>query len=247
MTTTPSKTGPTISTHAKTLLGFGLGQPPPLLERVTAADGTRYYNTPTGRRYPSVTTILAEKGRAGIQAWRRRVGEEQANTISRVAAGRGTAVHAAVERYLKNENPWDGRSPTPLVYEGFRSLIPELDKIDNIHCQETGMFSHHLRLAGSVDCIAEYNGRLSVIDFKTSTKPKKTEWISSYFMQCAAYAIMYEELTGIPITQLVILVSVEEEPEPQVFIEHRDTWAKELLHWRDNYETVYGSLTTTTI
>jgi genome maintenance exonuclease 1 len=106
------------------------------------------------------------------------------------------------------------------------------------------MFSHHLRLAGTVDCIAEWDGRLSVIDFKTSTRAKKAEWIGSYFMQCAAYAIMYEELAFIPVTQLVVLVSVEEEPEPQVFIEHRDRWTKELLQWRDFYETKNPSLTT---
>lgn len=240
---TPSKIGLTISTPAKTHVGFGRGLPEPLLERTTDGSGTRFYRTPTGRRYPSVTTILSEKSRDSIQQWRQRVGNEQANTISRVAAGRGTAVHAAVERYLKNENPWAGKSPTPLAYEGFRSLIPELDNIDNIHCQETGLYSHHLRLAGSVDCIAEYKGRLSVIDFKTSTKPKREDWITSYFMQCAAYAVMYEELTQIPITQLVVLVSVEEQPDPQVFIQHRDTWTAELLQWRNFYETKHGLLT----
>jgi genome maintenance exonuclease 1 len=105
------------------------------------------------------------------------------------------------------------------------------------------MFSHHLRLAGTVDCVAEWDGKLSIIDFKSSTKPKKREWIPSYFMQCAAYAIMYEELTFIPIKQLVVVVAVEEDCTTQVFIEDRDTWAPELIELRDQYETENGSLT----
>ena len=223
-------------------VGFNLGKSQlPVIEQYTAPDGTRLYDTPSGAKYPSVTTILAEKGRAAIQQWRNRIGTEAANTISRVAAGRGTGVHNATEQYLKNQAV---KINSPLVQEMFGNIKPELDRINNIHAQETRLFSHHLRLAGTVDCIAEWDGRLSVIDFKTSTRPKKIEWISTYFMQCAAYAIMYEELTHIPVTQLVILVSVEEQPEPQVFIEHRDRWSKELLQWRDFYETKNPSLTT---
>jgi hypothetical protein len=223
-------------------VGFGLGKRRlPVIEQYTAPDGTRLYNTPSGVKYPSVTTILAEKGRDAIQQWRNRIGPETANTISRVAAGRGTGVHNATEQYLKNQPV---TASSPLVQEMFNNLRPQLNRINNIHAQETRLFSHHLRLAGTVDCVAEWDGRLSVIDFKTSTRPKKAEWISTYFMQCAAYAIMYEELSFIPVTQLVVLVSVEEEPEPQVFIEHRDRWTKELLQWRDFYETKNPSLTT---
>lgn len=223
-------------------VGFGLGKRRlPVLEQYTAPDGIRFYNTPSGQRYPSVTTVLAEKGRQAIQQWRNRVGPETANTISRVAAGRGTSLHNAAEHYLKNQPV---KLDSPLIQEMFGNLRPQLDQINNVHVQETRLFSHHLRLAGTVDCIAEYNGRLSVIDFKTSTRPKQKDWISTYFMQCAAYAIMYEELTFIPITQLVVLVSVEEEPEPQVFIERRDNWTKELLFWRNSYETKNNLLTT---
>jgi genome maintenance exonuclease 1 len=225
-------------------LGFGLGKPLPVLEQITSETGSRVYATPTGQRYPSVTTVLAEKGKQGIMEWRNRVGVDQANAIARKAAGRGTNIHTAVERYLNNESPWvPGKTINPLHYELFHVIEPLLKMIDNIHCQETRMFSHHLRMAGTVDCIAEFNGKLSVIDFKTSNKPKKPEWITSYFMQCAAYAIMYEELTGIPIQQLVVLVAVEETGDNQLFIEKRDIWAPELLQWRDNYEKVYASLT----
>lgn len=223
-------------------LGFGLGKKRlPVLEQYTAPDGVRFYNTPTGEKYPSVTTILSLLGREGIAKWRARVGAENATTIARVAASRGTGVHNRIENYLNNVNAI--HPPTPLVAEMFGSIRPELDKINNIHCQETRMFSHHLRMAGTVDCIGEYDGKLSVIDFKTSTKPKREEWIHSYFMQCAAYAIMYEEITFIPITQLVVLVAVEEDCTVQVFKQHRDNWAKPLLQVRDQYEMENRSLT----
>ena len=124
--------------------------------------------------------------------------------------------------------------------EIFNTFKPILEPIDNIHCQETRMFSHHLRLAGTVDCIAEYQGKLSVIDFKTASKPKKHDWIHNYFMQCSAYAIMYEEMTGIPVPQVVILVAVEDS-EPQVFVEKRDPWVTGLLKYRDIYEHTYNS------
>jgi genome maintenance exonuclease 1 len=227
-------------------VGFGLGQRRlPVLEQYTAPDGVRFYNTPTGEKYPSVTTVLSLLGREAIANWRKRVGAENANTIARVAASRGTGVHNHIENYLNNVNAI--HPPTPLVQEMFGSIRPELNKIDNIHCQETRMFSHHLRMAGTVDCIGEYDGKLSVIDFKTSTKPKKEEWISSYFMQCAAYAIMYEEITFIPITQLVVLVAVEEDCTVQVFKQHRDNWAKPLLKVREQYEMENQSLTEVTI
>lgn len=224
-------------------VGFGLGKRRlPIIEQYTAPDGVRFYNTPSGLKYPSITTILAEKSRDVINQWRNRVGHETANTISRVAAGRGTALHKMAEDYLNNKTV---ESSSPLVADLWSKVRPVLDNnINNIHCQETKLFSHHLRLAGTVDCIAEYNGKLSIIDFKTSTGNKRKDWITSYFMQCAAYAIMYEEIAFMPITQLVIIVGVEEEPEPQVFIEKRDNWTTELLHWRDHYEDkhklVYG-------
>jgi genome maintenance exonuclease 1 len=234
---TPSNPGLTTSIPAKfTHLGFGRGQTRPILEQITAADGRRVYNTPTGRKYPSVTTVLAEKNKQVILDWRKRIGAEQANTISRVAAGRGTGMHKAAERYLDNMPPFDtSKTINPLHFEMFRKLMPLLDRINNIHCQETALYSHHLRLAGTVDCIGDFDGKLSVIDFKSSTKPKKAEWISSYFMQASAYAIMYEELTSIPIVNLAVLVAVEDD-EPQLFIEHRDRWTQELIQWRDNYE-----------
>jgi genome maintenance exonuclease 1 len=119
--------------------------------------------------------------------------------------------------------------------EMFMNFRPLLDRIDNIHGQEIALYSDHLRLAGRVDCIAEYEGKLSIIDFKTSAKPKRKDWIGSYFAQAAAYAVMYEERTGIPIDQSVIMVAVEGD-DPQVFIEKRDNYVELLLSARDTWE-----------
>jgi genome maintenance exonuclease 1 len=203
------------------------------LEQITREDGVRFYQTPSGNRYPSITTILSAQSKQGILEWRKKVGEEQANKISKAAASRGTKLHTYVENYLNNVNAINEMSF--IQKELFTSILPELHKINNIHVQEQKLYSDYLRLAGTVDCIGEYEGKLSVIDFKTSGKLKKKEWISSYFMQCAAYAIMYEERTGIPINKLVVLIAVEGE-DSQVFVEKRDNWTEELLKCRDFYE-----------
>lgn len=195
-------------------------------------ESKRLYETATGNKYPSVTTVLSAHNKDAIIAWRKRVGNEEANRISVAATRRGTKIHSIIESYLKNE---DRPIENNLDLNRFISLEPYLENIDNIHVQERPLYSDHLRLAGTVDCIAEYDGRLSVIDFKTASKAKKKEWIHSYFMQCAAYAIMYEERTKRPITNLVIMISVEDDA-PQIFFEKRDNWVKDLLYYRDLYE-----------
>lgn len=198
-------------------------------------DSGRVYTTPDGK-YPSITTVLSILSEDGIRAWRARVGEEEANKISRVAATRGTNVHAIIEKYLNNEEDYaDGYLPN--IIGNFKDVQPILDnKIGRIHAQEVPLYSNHLRVAGRVDCVGEFDGTLSIIDFKTSRKLKKKEWIDGYFIQAAAYAIMYEERTGTPITQLVILIAVDNE-SPQIFIEHRDNWTKKLLETIKEYET----------
>lgn len=215
-------------------LGFARGSRPlPILSQITAEDGTRVYATEDGNRYPSVTTVLGALNEAAIAEWRARVGAETANKISTQAAARGTKLHAYTEQYLLNNNGFfDGVDL--ITQQLFKEFKPILEPINNIHCQETKLYSHYLKLAGTVDCIAEYNGKLSVIDFKTAGKPKKKEWIHNYFMQCAAYAIMYEELTGISVPQLVVLIAVEDS-EPQVFIEKRNTWARPLIDARKRF------------
>lgn len=172
-------------------------------------DGVRRYVAPTGERYPSVTTVLADYGKEGIMEWRKKVGEEKANEISRKATTRGTSVHKALELYLKNEDI-SSLEMLPNVKSLFVRMKAELDgKVNNIHCLEDRLYSHTLKLAGTVDCIAEHNGVLSVIDFKTSVRLKKKENIGNYFMQCAAYAQMFTEMTSLPITQVIVLIGVD--------------------------------------
>ena len=210
-------------------------------QSTTNEDGSRVYVNASGVAYPSATTVLGVLSRDGIAAWRKRVGEEEANKISNQASTRGTKIHSLTESYLKNEDLEEAYTTTKaslLDVEMFKKFKPVLDPIGDIHCQELALYSDHLRMAGRVDCIADYNRLRAVIDFKTSSKPKKKEHISSYFMQTAAYAIMYEERTGIPVPWLVVLIAVEGD-EPQVFIEKRDNWAKELLRTRDYYENGY--------
>lgn len=188
------------------------------LERITKPEG-RFYQTPSGLSYPSVTTVTGQLGKDAIIAWRKRVGDEEANRISARAAARGTRVHTLCEYYLKNSP----REPNMFDQEIWTSILPELRKINKVHCLEAPLYSHHLQVAGTVDCIAEWNGKLAVIDFKTSARVKTREDISNYFMQCAAYAVCFEERTGIPVSKLVIIMGVDNE-EPIVFEEHRDDW-----------------------
>ncbi len=173
-------------------------------------DGTRCYVTPTGEKYASVTTVLSNYKKKELMEWRARVGEEKANEISRKATTRGTGVHKAIERHLLNEEVDVLReNMMPNVRNLFVKMKKELVKINNIHCLESKLFSHELKLAGQVDCIAEYNGVLSVIDFKTSVRLKKKEDIENYFMQGVAYGTMFTELTGLPFEQVVIIIGVD--------------------------------------
>jgi len=173
------------------------------------ADGKRLYVAPNGERYPSVTTVIADHGKEAILEWRKRVGDEKANEISRKATTRGTSVHKVLEAYLNNEDT-SGFDMMPNVKSLFVRMKQELEsKVNNIHCLESRLFSHELKLAGTVDCIAEYKGVLSVIDFKTSIRLKKKENIGGYFMQGAAYATMFNEMTNLNIEQIVILIGVD--------------------------------------
>jgi len=188
----------------------------------------RHYLTPEGTAYPSITTVLSILSEESIRKWRERVGEEEANKISYRAATRGTKVHEIIERYINNDGNFnDGY--TPDVYASFLDIKRILDdRIGRVYVQEASLYSDYLGVAGRVDCIAEFDGKLSVIDFKTSRKPKKAEWIESYFIQETFYAIAWEERTTIPIKQLVTIIAVDGS-EPQVFIEDRDNWDKKLI------------------
>lgn len=218
-------------THVKELQDFAQ-------DKTVPGVGRKYY-TDSGAAYPSVTTVLGVLSRESIKQWRQRVGEQEANKISRQASTRGTKIHTLCEDILNNKEV-NFDSLSLLDQEMFVSFRPLLDRIDNIHGQEVALYSDHLRMAGRVDCIAEFDGKLSIIDFKTSKKPKKKEWIENYFAQAAAYAIMYEERTGIPINRSAILIAVEGD-DPQVFIEKRDNYTDLLFKARDIWEAENNS------
>ena len=193
----------------------------------------RVYVAPDGSSYPSVTTVLSILGEDSIRAWRARVGEEEANKISHRASSRGTAVHSIVERYLRNEDTSDD---LPHIKQSLANLRPILDQsIGKIFGLETALYSRHLGMAGRCDCIAEFDGVPSIIDFKTSRRVKKKENITNYFAQMSAYAIMFEERTGMPITNTVIIMDVDDN-EPIVFKEHRDNWVDLLLETKAEYD-----------
>ena len=197
------------------------------------ASGGRYYKTPTGSSYPSVTTVLSEYSKEGIKEWRKRIGEEAANKIMRQSSIRGSKFHSMAEDFLNNSFSFDNYGL--LETELFKVAIPELEKIDNIRAQEVPLFSHHLRMAGRVDCVAEYQGKLSIIDFKTARAEKSRDHILNYFMQATAYAIMFEERTKIPVSNLVLIIAVED-GFAQIMNGKRDDYVKDLLKYRDLYE-----------
>ena len=179
--------------------------------------GKRFYVTPEGNKYPSITTVLSDRNKEGIVKWRESVGNDVANQVMRQAASRGTAVHTLIENYLNNEE-LSKQDVLPVAL--FVTMKSELDNINNIRIQEGGLYSDKLGVSGRVDCIAEYKGKISVIDFKTSTKEKKEEWVENYFIQGSAYCEMYEERFLQPIEQVVILI-VTEDGAVQTFIKDK--------------------------
>jgi ATP-dependent exoDNAse (exonuclease V) beta subunit len=210
----------------------------PQLKRKNTENGRRY-ETPTGALYPSITTILSAKSKPFIDAWKNKIGHAEANRISSKAAKRGTSIHSLVEHHLNNEKDLHEQGVQSLdmmTQEMYNNnMMPLLSDIDNIRCLESFLYSDHLRLGGQVDCIAEYKGVLSIIDFKTSNKRKTRSQCYNYFIQCAAYAIMFEERTGIPVSQTVILMA-QQDDGPAVFTAKRDDFVTQLLDARDDYE-----------
>ena len=198
-------------------------------------NGKRHYVTPGGNKYPSVTTITSQYNKQSIMEWRKRVGEEEANRISSKAAGRGTRVHSMCENYLNNQEDYlQKQMPDAIVM--FKTLQPLLNEyVNNIHALEVPLYSDYLRTAGRVDCIAEFDGAISVIDFKTSSKPKEDKWIQNYYMQCSAYAVMFEERTGIPVSRIVVMIAVDGE-KAQIFVKKRNDYIDEFIKYRDIYE-----------
>lgn len=207
----------------------------PKIEQQTAADGSRQYVTPDGSRLPSVTTVLGHFQKQHIVKWRKRVGEEEANKISGRASRRGTKFHKLMEGYLGNEQGF--LNEADIVEQiAFKDAQKVVDKIDNIHYIEAALFSYKVGLAGSVDCIAEFDGVPSVIDFKTSSKLKDENWIQNYFEQCTAYSLMYQDMTAVKIPQIVVIISVDHEINPQVFVKDRKDYVESLYYKVKEYK-----------
>ena len=191
----------------------------PSLERETI-DGVRYYkvNDDEGlKKMVSITSVISHFNREKFASWRKRIGEEKANNITRKATSRGTDMHTLVEHYLKNDENLP--SVQPLSDMLFKIAKPALNRINNIHVLEGSLYSQYLGVAGTVDCIAEFDGELAIIDFKTSKKPKPRDWIDGYFVQCCAYACMLHELTGLSVKKFVIIMACED-GEVEVYQEY---------------------------
>jgi len=200
-------------------------------------DGSRKYMTPEGKSYPSVTTILSHStDKSFLIKWRKRVGEEEANKIVKKSSGRGTKLHSVCEKYLLNElNDMKIRMMMPDIKDFFLQLRPYIDQnIGNVYGLEQALYSDRLRMAGRTDCIAEWDGKLSIVDYKNSIKEKKEDWIQNYFIQCTAYAEMFEERTGLPIEQIVVAIA-NEEGTPQIFIREKSKYIGELNRYIENY------------
>jgi len=204
--------------------------------KAETTDSGRLYATPTGEKYKSITTVLGNYNKQAIMEWRERVGEERANKISSTAANRGTKVHKICEDYINNETTeFKLQMLMPDLKELFFKIKPIIDEnLGDVYSQEQALYSHKLKIAGRVDLIGIWNGRLSVIDFKTSTKQKDEEYIQNYFMQCTAYALMFSELTGMWIDDIVVLIATEE-GEAQVFERQIHDYRIPLMQYIDKY------------
>lgn len=199
-------------------------------------NGKRHYVVPKGK-FPSITSVLGAFPNPALIEWKKRVGEEEANRISRFATSRGTKLHSLCEKYLLNEEI-DKKQFMPDILDSFYSFKPLLNNINDIHYLEAPLYSERLKVAGRVDAIAKYCGELSIIDFKTSKKEKREEWIEDYFIQACFYSLSYAELTGIVAKQIVILISVDD-GENQVFVKPVKEFIQPLIKKVKEYYEFY--------
>ena len=200
---------------------------------------TRLYETPEGKRYPSVTAVLGKMtDKSALDAWKKRVGDQEAARVSARAATRGTNVHTMCENYVLG-NEIDMSMPHNMMM--FRQIKMVLDeKVDMIRATECTLFSDHLKIAGTCDLIADYDGRLSIIDYKTSAKLKRKEWIEGYFLQASLYAYMLWEMTGIHVKDIVIIIGVDDSLDAQVFVEPPQRYLEKAADLVRSYHQMYG-------
>ena len=199
-----------------------------LIER----DNAHFYQTPTGEIYPSITTILHEtmsmEKKESLQNWKDQ--EIAADYITQEAAIIGTETHKLIENHINEVRQTEDVRLLSVAH--FNNLIPFLQKIDDVHGTELRLYSYAMKLAGTSDCIATYDGELSIIDYKTKRSNQREEWMTDHFIQGTAYAQMFKELTGIEVKQVVILVSSEKNSRME-FIKNTEDY-KDLLTQRLN-------------
>ncbi len=207
-----------------------LNTPYPKLVQVNE-DGVRHYLTPEGLKLPSVTTVLSKSDpnkEKMLAKWRDKIGHAEAKQITNNSAGRGTKLHKIIEKYLKGEPDYRNQV-TPDAFAMFLTLKPYLERMDNIYCLEQAMYSSRLGVSGTIDCVGEFDGIMSIIDFKNSRRIRTEEMIVTYFLQATAYALMWYEWRGFnDIKQIVVMMAVENE-QPQVFIKLPIDYVKPLL------------------
>ena len=199
-------------------------------------NGIRHYETSDGRAYPSITSILSRtKDNSGLDEWRKKMGESVAEYIMNQAKNTGSATHKIIEQHLKESEIDYSKSPL-LARAHFENLKPLLGKISNVRGLEIPLFSHNLEVAGTADCVANYDGRLSIIDFKTSRSDKKEDWIKDYFLQATAYSVMWKEQMGESVDQIVILIS-SEKTQREAFIKKPVDYIDELTDRINQYHS----------
>lgn len=204
--------------------------------------GKRYYQRPDGTWVPSVTTILSEYKNEALLAWRERVGEEEAKKIMNIAARRGTVFHEMCELFLSNGDlKTFYQTCMPDSQETFKQAFPFLKRINNIRYIEAPLYSTRMDMAGRVDCVADFDNVLSIIDFKSSLMEKKESWIVNYFEQETAYSEMLEERTGIHAEQIVTVMTSLYENEATVFVKNREPYLYSLHHKVYEYRKLHKS------
>ena len=200
----------------------------------TEIDGKRYYVTPNGDKYRSVTTILSQLSIDGIKAWREKVGEEEANKISGKASRRGTKLHTMMEDYVANVEDF-ALDKMPTTTSLFLDIQPYVDlNVEEVYGIEYPLYSDRLRAAGTSDLICKYAGKYTILDYKTSGKRKQEKWIENYFIQSTAYALMCKERYDLDIEQIVILIAVDGDL-PQVFVKDPKDYVKRTIEVFDTY------------
>ena len=217
----------------------------PLDSEAKMVDGKRVYATPNGEFYPSITTVIGNnaKKQAGLAKWRARVGKEKAAAISSRSASRGTKFHSITEDYLNNELDIKKYKDSPLPVVMFEQTKKTFNRIGNIYLQEAFLYSKHLEVAGRVDLVAEFDGELSIIDFKTSAEPKREAYLYDYFIQETAYACCFQELYSLTVKQLVTIVACENGETQVVIKPPKKEYLLKLIQYIDEYQQRYGQKT----